>query len=439
MSKIFSVFISSIIMILTVYIFGLVTVDNKKDKKLISFILIILSATIHTVIYLFLDGTIKTISLCILYSLFLSKTFHLEYSKAILASILFVLFMVIPDLITTSFFILVLKISKEQFYTKMAGSIICSSFACLIFILLSLCFKKILRKIINYNVSYSKNMLFMSFLVLLSVGIFFYMLISKLKIENNIISYLIVIITLIFILISSIKQKIVNDKLQGKYDELLEIMKTYEMDVEEQRTIIHETENEIMTIRSKIQDKESEEVIIKYIESILGDKKSSNSMRKYAKFKYLPSNGLKGFFYYKFMEAERKKIKVSVNIAKQIEDSFLSNLDVNNFKQLVRIIGVYLDNAIEASYLSKDKKLGIEVYLVKNNVEIIISNTFENKIDKDKIGQTKFSTKGKNRGHGLLLVNSILKNSNIFESKREIIGNLYIQKLVIKKINRKVK
>lgn len=160
-------------------------------------------------------------------------------------------------------------------------------------------------------------------------------------------------------------------------------------------------------------------------------------MTKYARFKYLPSNGLKGFFYYKFMEAEKKNISVSVNISPKIEKSFLKKLEVNDFKQLTRIIGVYLDNAIEASSLSKEKKLGIEVYLIENKINIIISNTFTNKIDSDKLGKAKISTKGKNRGHGLLLVKSILSSNDIFESKNEIIDNLFIQKLTIVNKNKK--
>ena len=133
------------------------------------------------------------------------------------------------------------------------------------------------------------------------------------------------------------------------------------------------------------------------------------------------------------MEAEKKGIKVSVNISKSIENSFLGNLETINFKQLTRIIGVYLDNAIEASYTSDDKKLGIEVYLIRSNIDIIISNTFNNNIDTNKIGKTKFSTKGRNNGHGLLLAKSILNNSKIFEGKSEIKNNIFIQKLTINK------
>jgi len=271
----------------------------------------------------------------------------------------------------------------------------------------------------------------MSSITLVMLAIFFYNLIKTFEFNNNIITYLVIIVMLICILLYLFKQKIENEKISKKYDELLDAMKSYESDIEEQRTLRHETKNEFATIKCKLQDKEDNKTIIEYIDSVIGEKEKAGST-KYSKFKYLPSNGLKGFFYYKFIEAEKKGINVSINISKQIENSFLKDIETKDFKDLARIIGVYLDNAIEASSTSEDKKLGIEMYLIKEKIEIIITNTFNNEINLDKIGKESFSTKGKHRGHGLLLVNKILSENNMFEAKNEIRGNIYIQSLKIK-------
>jgi len=271
----------------------------------------------------------------------------------------------------------------------------------------------------------------MSSITLVMLAIFFYNLIKTFEFNNNIITYLVIIVMLICILLYLFKQKIENEKISKKYDELLDVMKSYESDIEEQRTLRHETKNEFATIKCKLQDKENNKTIIEYIDSVIGEKEKAGST-KYSKFKYLPSNGLKGFFYYKFIEAEKKGINVSINISKQIENSFLKDIETKDFKDLARIIGVYLDNAIEASSTSEDKKLGIEMYLIKEKIEIIITNTFNNEINLDKIGKESFSTKGKHRGHGLLLVNKILSENNMFEAKNEIRGNIYIQSLKIK-------
>ena len=54
------------------------------------------------------------------------------------------------------------------------------------------------------------------------------------------------------------------------------------------------------------------------------------------------------------------------------------------------------------------------------------------------MGKEKFSTKGKNRGHGLLLVNHILNKSNKFEVKTEIGNDIYVQKIIIKNEEEKI-
>lgn len=327
--------------------------------------------------------------------------------------------------------IYIFDVSKEFCYESLSGSII-SNFSVLgIMIILTVSIRKPLKKLINYNLSTNKKIIVMSSITLVMLAIFFYNLIKTFEFNNNIITYLVIIVMLICILLYLFKQKIENEKISKKYDELLDVMKSYESDIEEQRTLRHETKNEFATIKCKLQDKEDNKTIIEYIDSVIGEKEKAGST-KYSKFKYLPSNGLKGFFYYKFIEAEKKGISVSVNISKQIENSFLKDIETKDFKDLARIIGVYLDNAIEASSTSEDKKLGIEMYLIKEKIEIIITNTFNNEINLDKIGKESFSTKGKHRGHGLLLVNKILSENNKFEAKNEIRGNIYIQSLKIK-------
>ena len=177
---------------------------------------------------------------------------------------------------------------------------------------------------------------------------------------------------------------------------------------------------------------ENEKEIIRYVDSLLKDYKTYKE-DKYGKFQYLPSNGIKGLFYYKAMEAEEKGIKLSINIGEKVEKSILSKLETEDFKQLGRLIGVYLDNAIEASSISKEKSLGIEIYLHNENVIMIISNTYEGEIDTESVGKVRYSTKGNGRGYGLMLVNKILSSSTRFNAERIITEKLYIQKLIINK------
>jgi len=91
----------------------------------------------------------------------------------------------------------------------------------------------------------------------------------------------------IIILFTLFRQRIDNENVSKKYDELLDVMKNYESDIEDQRTLRHETKNEFATIKCKLQDKEDNKTIIEYIDSVIGDKGKASSTN-YSKFKYLP-------------------------------------------------------------------------------------------------------------------------------------------------------
>lgn len=424
--------LSSTLLILTLYTFGRIIIVNRRHKNIMIDVLILLGfILLNILVFKYTTGTIKTIITCLLYSSLFFSIFKIKLSKSVFTSIVYVILLVIPDLLILSTAIYILGISKEYYYSDFASSLLGNISVCLCLVIITYVLKKPLKKLINYNLSTNKKIIVMSSITLVMLAIFFYNLIKTFEFNNNIITYLVIIVMLICILLYLFKQKIENEKISKKYDELLDAMKSYESDIEEQRTLRHETKNEFATIKCKLQDKEDNKTIIEYIDSVIGEKEKAGST-KYSKFKYLPSNGLKGFFYYKFIEAEKKGINVSINISKQIENSFLKDIETKDFKDLARIIGVYLDNAIEASSTSEDKKLGIEMYLIKEKIEIIITNTFNNEINLDKIGKESFSTKGKHRGHGLLLVNKILSENNMFEAKNEIRGNIYIQSLKIK-------
>lgn len=424
--------LSSTLLILTLYIFGRIVIVNRRHKNIMIDVLILLGfILLNILVFKYTTGTIKTIITCLLYSSLFFSIFKIKLSKSIFTSIVYVILLIIPDLLTLVGAIYIFRVSKEVYYSNIASSALCNLFVCSGMLLLTIILRKSLKKLINYNLSTNKKIIVMSSITLVMLAIFFYNLIKTFEFNNNIITYLVIIVMLICILLYLFKQKIENEKISKKYDELLDVMKSYESDIEEQRTLRHETKNEFATIKCKLQDKENNKTIIEYIDSVIGEKEKAGST-KYSKFKYLPSNGLKGFFYYTFIEAEKKGINVSINISKQIENSFLKDIETKDFKDLARIIGVYLDNAIEASSTSEDKKLGIEMYLIKEKIEIIITNTFNNEINLDKIGKESFSTKGKHRGHGLLLVNKILSENNMFEAKNEIRGNIYIQSLKIK-------
>lgn len=432
MLETFNALIACLITTITLYVAGTIIFGKSKNTTLKNILAILVCTTLITIIFINMNEILKTILMCTIFTMVFKIIFKSNISKSVLMSIIYIIILMLSDLLVLLFLIVILQMPKETIYTSFAGSVLGNVCTNIIMLLIIYLLRKPLKKLLGYSFSTNKKIIIVSIVTITITVYFFFKIIAGYKVNNSVISYLMCMIAFITILLTLYREKIENESIIKKYDELLDVMKTYEIDIENQRTLIHENRNELMTIRSKAIDKNASKEFIEYMDSVIGDKVST-SISKYSKFTHLPSNGLKGFFYYKSMEAERRGIKVSANVSKKIENSFLKDLDTKTYKDLARLIGVYLDNAIDTSEKSEDKKLGIEIYLIKENIKIIITNTFSNDVDLSKIGKERYTTKGKNHGHGLLLVSSILHNNNRFIAKTKVDQNLYIQELTINK------
>lgn len=107
--------------------------------------------------------------------------------------------------------------------------------------------------------------------------------------------------------------------------------------------------------------------------------------------------------------------------------TFLLDLNTLNMKiyEFARILGILLDNAIEASNECDKKIINISFRNdTKNNRQLItIENTYQNKdIDMDQIFEKGFSGKENHTGLGLWEIRKIIKknnNINLFTSKTD--------------------
>lgn len=257
-------------MMISVHVFGLVTSkdESKKSIKLKNILILILFAVLHTIINLYLDCSIKTLAICLLYTMYFYIIFDKKVYKSIFSAVLYIILLVIPDLLTLCFATKILGISKVYFYDNLAGGVISNIVISMLMIILIYLLRKPLKTVVNYKLSNNVKIVTVSALTLITIAIFFYNLISDFRHDNDIYTYLLVIITLIVILVTLLRQKMENENMFKKYDDLLTIMKNYESDIEEQRTINHESKNELLTIRSKLSE-ENDKELCSYVDSII--------------------------------------------------------------------------------------------------------------------------------------------------------------------------
>ena len=417
-------------------IFGYLLSNDKFTKKKIAItIIIIIAYSIgYNFIYYNVGNSMRGIINFAINTLIFKFLFNFKLFKAIFVSFLHSILLLASEMLCLIILFFFTNISNGYIYNIMAGGIIGNVLVCTVFIFLAIALRKPLKKLLSSRVTQNTRIITYIILTICCIAFFFFFAITGMN-NSNTKSFFIgsfAIIVFITILFSFIKQNIKNERLTKEYDNLIDFVKEYEMIIENQRIDRHENKNTLVNIKSKLIDKSKRNDIIEYIDSILKEK-TTFSKEKYAKLGYLPSNGLKGLFYYKIDRAENMGIKVSISIPKDVSKSLLYDLKGNDYKELCKILGVYLDNAIEASIISDDKNIGIEIYNRQDYVSVIISNSYCGEIDEVSINKTGYSTKGSGRGYGLSLVNRIIKSNPIFENETNVTPKLYIQKLTIKK------
>ncbi|MBQ3600801.1 MAG: GHKL domain-containing protein [Lachnospiraceae bacterium] len=121
------------------------------------------------------------------------------------------------------------------------------------------------------------------------------------------------------------------------------------------------------------------------------------SENQYQSLLLLGDNILAGFLYGKFQEAEEDKITVNYKVAAQIE-----NMQVPTY-YVIEMLGILLDNAVDALKPATEKIISFEVYEKKKGYLFLVKNPFDY-VTYDEIlewFQLEKSSKGKGRGLGL--------------------------------------
>ena len=266
-----------------------------------------------------------------------------------------------------------------------------------------------IQKLLEDTISLKIFILFILFIF----NMLFIMRISKL---NNIYNILCITISLIYIVINLvliIKEKYIIENLKIKNNNLMTSYKSYSKIVDEFKVFKHNLKNELLSIMNTVPKEKREQF--------------QNLIKKYNKnYEWLDGlenipDGLQAIIYIKQLECKKENIDIVINYNLK---NFINDKD---YIDLCDVIGICLDNAIEAVKTIDTKIIFVDIYCEAEKIIIKIYNEFNNIISLNEIGNKNYSTKKKKSGIGIHYINE-LKNKKL-KYKMEIKNNLFISKI----------
>lgn len=204
--------------------------------------------------------------------------------------------------------------------------------------------------------------------------------------------------------------------LKNKYlnDNLINYQKT----ADNYRTLKHNLKNDLFIIA---RSKDKEKAIKRTYEKYNQDEEWVNNISS------IPS-GLQGIIFLKMQFAENNKVKFYIDNQidfEKLDESTALYLDT------CEVIAICLDNAIEASIDTEEKLICMGLYNDDDCYTINITNSFNNFVDVDKLGEKNYSTKNRNSGIGLNYIANLNKDIKI---KRIISDTNFKTIITIKKV-----
>ena len=293
-------------------------------------------------------------------------------------------------------------------------------------------FKKMaLRTIDSVTTGENKDLFDITFVIIFisSMSLIFH-IISAAYLTDGSTRSLFIIGEALFLILSFIyfQEKYKRNKVNDRYEQLFEYVKSVEEWLDTEELNIHEYKNQFATLKGMLKNNPE---ALEYINNIVKEQKGSE-FKSVSNLKDIPKGGLKGLLYYKITVAESKNVTLSIDVSKRAT-KYLKKLTANDNKTLCRYMGVFIDNAIEASESSNEKSVVCEIYEKNQQLSIVISNTFSGTVDLSKITKYGYSTKGKGRGKGLYLINKMNKTDEKFKIQNEVINNYYVQTITVVK------
>ena len=218
--------------------------------------------------------------------------------------------------------------------------------------------------------------------------------------------YLLVMCCLLLAMRRSYLEQIQTESKQKSMQDLQDYTRNLEAMYNSLRSFKHDYVNILLSLSGYIEDGDMDR-LKDFFESKIFPTKNLITGGDY-KLNQLSNIGvleIKSLLSAKMIYAHESGIDITIDIPDKVESFLIDTVD------LARILGIFLDNAMEATLETEQPQIGLNILRNKTSVSIIISNRFpDNGVMLHKLKQKGFSTKNGHQGIGLWNAQKIISS-----------------------------
>lgn len=435
MDNIISVMIGSLLLCVTsVYMWRILYNEKYNYKNFKNYLVLIILIIFTSFNHIFVNNFVKVFT--VTFALVLSNyfIFKKKINEIIIAPLITQFIVFISESILLIIANFIFSLTSNDLMSMCYGTI---GINIIVFLLsLFLIRLKCVKKLYKFLVGTTDNISTKTLVLVLSVVIVmtnfyaasqYYRMNSKYMLIIN--SSFIIIYS--FIVFKMLEQKNRYIKISNKYNMTNTTLKELEQNVTRLKITNHENKNQLLTIRNMIKKGEDSKSLIKHIENIVNTKIKDDETLMF-QTSTITNSMISSIVYSKMLTMKENDVDAALIISRDIKDLYLSDIPDELAVEVCKIIGVYLDNALEEVSKYEEKIINIEFYAEKKTLCIAISNNFEGEIDFEKMDNPGYTTKENGHGYGLSLAREIIESNDKLSSEREIKDNIFKQILKIK-------
>lgn len=195
---------------------------------------------------------------------------------------------------------------------------------------------------------------------------------------------------------------------------------------QDMRKFKHDYTNMLSTLKTFIDEKDDQALHTYFYEHILQMEEQDHvNEQAMMMLNNIKITSLKGLITTKILQATSKKVPIYVEAVEEIRDMHVDPIPLN------RIVGIIIDNAIEAAQDVEDGEVRIAFISLENTVLLVVSNTYnaQRNIKVHEIYQKGFSTKGTDRGIGLATLSELKEGISNIQLRTKISAPYFVQEL----------